>query len=81
MPSGEGGRGTGESMAGRPLFGRLLERVGFDRLAGADRIPGDAEPLTWYALAVVALGMVGPQVYNLAIGRPVVFVRNPLLLL
>ena len=66
-------------MAGRPLVSRLVGRLGFDRLARADGVPLELDALTWYALAVVAVGMGGPQAYNLATGRPIVFVQNPLL--
>ena len=79
----EGGTAGGPppSMAGRPLFVRWLERVGFGRLAGDGRGATRWGPLTGYAVAVVAVGMVAPQVYNLATGRPVAFVQNPLLAL
>ena len=69
---------TPASLAGQPWFARVLGRLG---VAPADGLPGRAGTLTWYAVAVVALGMVVPQAFNLATGRPVVFVQNPLLVL
>lgn len=80
MAGGADGHRAVESMAGTPLFCRFLERIGFARLVESDRLPVDVDPLTWYAIGVSAFGMVVLQGYNLATGRPLVFVENPLIL-
>lgn len=63
--------------AGRPLVVRGLERVGFGRLARAERLP-DWGPLVWFAVGIEFLVAVVLQTYNALTGWTVVFVANPL---
>ncbi|WP_233560761.1 hypothetical protein [Haloarcula sp. Atlit-47R] len=69
--SGQGPR------AGRPLLARLAGRLGAsgDRSTGTPAVWG---PLTWFAVAVVAVELVGLQGYRLLTGQVLTFVQNPL---
>lgn len=78
---GGGTASDGEISAGEPLVARFLDRTGITRLAPTSRLPVDIGPLTWYALAVVAVELMGLQGYRLATGQVLTFVQNPLWLL
>lgn len=77
--------GTGDNSgehprAGRPLITRLVDR----RSADGDTSKGAPAawgPLTWFALAVIAVELVGLQGYRLLTGQVLTFVQNPLWLL
>lgn len=74
--------GTGDNSgqrprAGRPLIARLAGRLGVyrDRSTGPTTAWG---PLTWFAVAVIAVELVGLQGYRLLTGQVLTFVQNPL---
>lgn len=78
---GVGADSTTRPRAGEPLVARLIRRTGVDRVNSSERAPLDAGPLTWYALAVVAVELVGLQGYRLVNGQVLTFVQNPLWLI
>ena len=63
--------------AGRPLVARLVGRL--DSVGGTSTgAPASWGPLTWFAVAVIAVELVGLQGYRLLTGQVLTFVQNPL---
>jgi len=81
MAGGELPSNAPERIDSAPLLGAVLERVGFGRLGAVSVGSRTYSPLVWYALAVVTFETVVLQGYNVATGRPAVFVANPLWLI
>ena len=67
--------------ADKPVFDRLADRYLGTRSDLQLPFPGEVPVLVWYALGVVLVEVVLLQAYNVAVGRPIAFVDNPLWLL
>ena len=77
----ENGENSGQHPhAGRPLIARLVGRLAADSDASKGT-PTTWGPLTWFAVAVIAVELVGLQGYRLLTGQVLTFVQNPLWLI
>lgn len=66
--------------AGRPLIARLVGRLTSDS-DDSNGTPTTWGPLAWFAVAVIAMELVGLQGYRLLTGQVLTFVQNPLWLI